>query len=92
MSEHYQYLIKLRNTKTGESTEHQDNYDYGGDQDLMLFQWLENNFSCDCNRSIFMYDDEDKELPCSGDPTIVIDWIKNQAGDIVWSPTDDERK
>ena len=34
---------------------YKDDYDYK-DINLMLYQWLEGNYSCDCNRKMFMYD------------------------------------
>ncbi len=50
------------------------------------FWWREGNASCDCNRSLFMYDhDEELELPCSRGPNIiVVEKIVND-GQVVYS-------
>ena len=65
------YFIVLRDTRNGkykilgETSEHQD-------PESMLFLWSEGNFSCDCNRSLFFYDDdEEQELPCNPDENII---------------------
>jgi len=48
------------------------------------FIWEEGNFSCDCNRSIFMYDsDETKELPCSGHEIIIEKIVAKDEPEIV---------
>ena len=41
-------------------------------EDNRRFMWLEGNWSCDCNRSLFLYDgDETKELPCSAEENVI---------------------
>lgn len=45
------------------------------------FMWSDGNYACDCNRSLFLYQDPSKELPCSplrihGKPTITCVWLK----------------
>jgi len=84
------YLFYLRNTETGETKTYHENYDWDDEGD-MFFQWFENNYSCDCNRSLFMYEhEEDKELDCSGDKNIiVIDKIENEEGETVWEAKND---
>lgn len=80
------YTIKLKDTRTNETRSVEvDDTETGGLHGL-LFQWFENNFSCDCNRSLFFYDwddwDDSKELPC-GDDTIVIEEIRDSDGNEV---------
>lgn len=55
------YVFKLLDTTTGEVRFCRDNVDYDS-LDNMLFQWLENNNSCDCNRRILMYDIDPSEI------------------------------
>ncbi len=76
--------IYLRNIKTGETKIYCSNYDI--EEPFSPFCWEEGNFSCDCNRSLFLYDhDEDKELDCNSDENIiVIDKITNcKTGEIL---------
>jgi len=71
----------LRDTVTGDSRVYTRTWTNEGDVDDerylrgILFYWEDGNGSCDCNRSIFLWpDDDDKELPCSrGDNRIVLD-------------------
>ncbi len=75
-----QYTFVLKNTKTNDVVKHKEDYDWDNEA-LMLFQWLENNNSCDCNRSLLMYDDETKELECNtGSNVIVIEKIIREDG------------
>lgn len=73
------YKFQLRNIETGETCLYADIHDYE-EEYRMLCQWLEGNFSCDCNRSLFLYSQE-KELPCNnGENTIVVDKIVREDG------------
>jgi hypothetical protein len=75
--------IYLTDTETGFSKVYHDNYDWGSGEGL-IFQYTENNYACDCNRSLFLYDwEEDKVKPC-GD-TIRLDKIVERAtGNVIW--------
>ena len=73
------YTIHLRDTRTGVTKVHHDDYDWG-DESAMLFQWTEGNYSCDCNRSIDFYDDEAKRLECSAGNVIALDKIEDANG------------
>lgn len=44
------YTVHIRLNRTG--TVVQAHYDYDVDAELIRFNWAENNFSCDCNRSL----------------------------------------
>jgi hypothetical protein len=46
--------------------------------DSQWYMWHEGNYSCDDNRSIFLYNwDEDKKLDCNhGDNLIELVWLK----------------
>lgn len=63
--------VYLRNVKTGETGMKHFDFDYNPNL------WDIGNYSCDCNRSLFLYDyNEDKELDCNvSDNVIVIDKI-----------------
>lgn len=55
------YKITLKDTRSNEVKELIQDYDYDeyGDEEayrLVEFMWEEGNYSCDCNRFIFMYD------------------------------------
>lgn len=71
--------IHLRDTLTGATKIDRDDFEWQTEQ-AMLFQWIEGNYSCDCNRGAVLYD-EDPDLPCSplGTNRIVIDRIANRA-------------
>jgi hypothetical protein len=85
------YSYHLRNKETGETAVYEEGYDWDSEQS-MLFQWLENNYSCDCNRSLFMYGwDEDRELGCNlGENTIVLDRVVREDGTEVELPGSQE--
>jgi hypothetical protein len=73
------YRFHLRNTITGETGVYEDSCDYA-DLGLLLYQWADGNYGCDCNRSLFLYgDDETKHLPC-GDDVIALDRIVGEDG------------
>lgn len=75
-----EYTFYLRNIITNECKTYK--YDCNNEGD-MLFMWLEGNYACDCNRSLFLYDfDREKQLAC-GDEIIVIDKIVRSDGSCV---------
>lgn len=85
-----EYTFYLRNTATGECNTRKNEYKSEGD---MLFLWLEGDYACDCNRSLFLYDfDREKQLEC-GDEIIVIDKIVRPDGSCVdmdtWETVDE---
>lgn len=45
-------LIHIRDDETGEVVIHEEDTDLNTLHDL-LFEWLENNYSCDCNRKLY---------------------------------------
>ena len=68
----FHYDVYLRNTQTGEFKVYRENYGWNTPTDG-VFQWEQGNYSCDCNRSLFMYDhEESKELPCSGKENVIV--------------------
>ncbi|MHB8098050.1 MAG: hypothetical protein ACYDD5_00490 [Sulfuricurvum sp.] len=58
---------------------YKDHFDWKSESN-MLFQWLENNYSCDCNRDLFMYG-HDSGRPCGEDIQLLE--IRNEHGDLV---------
>lgn len=75
------YTIRLRHTSTGETKDHECPVDWD-DEHMMLFNWFENNFACDCNRMMILCDDDDTDFPC-GHEAVAIDWIKREDGSMV---------
>lgn len=47
--------------------------------------WEEGNFACDCNRSQFLYKDDETDFDC-GDDRIMVVWLKVD-GVIVYAET-----
>lgn len=72
----FHVVAHLRNVETGETGIYEDDWDYReGEGHTALYMWCDGNFSCDCNRSRFLYGyDEEKVMPCS-DGRIVIDLL-----------------
>lgn len=62
----------LRSRETGQEGRY--THELPGRPWSALWLWTEGNYSCDCNRSLFLFDipiDHPSELPCSrGEPTI----------------------
>ena len=55
----YSFTLKHNDT----IVTYNDTYDYK-DESHMLYMWLEGNYSCDCNRYMFMYNDYETDFPC----------------------------
>jgi hypothetical protein len=71
--------VDLRDTLTGhKKTYVEESSDDNVDHETVVFMWSEGNYSCDCNRSLFLWDwDRDKDLPCSQpDGRIVVDSLR----------------
>lgn len=74
------YTIYLKDKRNGNIKKYNDDWDYKDDDDYdaidrMLINWFEGNYSCDCNKSIFMYG-EKGELSCNGKiETIIVEKI-----------------
>ncbi len=60
----------LRSRETGQQARY--THEWPGRVSGAVWLWTEGNYSCDCNRSIFLLGrDLDNTLPCNGgDPTI----------------------
>ena len=66
------YFVTLRDTRDGYEATVEDDWHAGWPEYLLLFDWEEDDYSCDCNRSRMLYpDDESKHLEC-GDGTIEV--------------------
>ncbi len=75
----------LRDTRTGKCVQHTCKIEKEWEPG-QFHQWTEGNYSCDCNRSLFMYGEEG-ELPCNnGKNVIVLDRL--QVGDTVYGGAD----
>lgn len=63
------YRILLRDTD-GREAWHEDDFDTDDFDGFLYFQWIDGNYGCDCNRSLFLlcalaHDDAlDIERPC----------------------------
>ncbi len=66
--------VTLRDTTTGKSVVYPDTWENDDFRELANFIWSEGNYSCDCNRSLFMYGDTGLRRAC-GFETIVIDRV-----------------
>lgn len=83
------YIFTLHDTTNGYEKKYYDDFDWDDEGD-MLYQWLEGNYSCDCNRLMFLYDwIAEKHLKC-GEGTIKIIKIQNEKGELVL-PEDEEK-
>ncbi len=55
------YKFHLRNIETGESCIYEDDFDHDSES-RMLWQWLEGNFCCDCNRKLGVVNGQESSL------------------------------
>lgn len=59
--------IYIRKNDTGEVRSYEDETNF--DQDTIIYNWEEGNYSCDCNRSAFFInaanEDDPDDIPCS---------------------------
>lgn len=74
------YIFTLLDTTNNQLIEHRDTFDWK-DEKLMIFQWTENNFSCDCNRRDKMYGSSEDHL--CGDEVILLK-ITDENGNIIF--------
>jgi hypothetical protein len=86
----YNIDVYLRNTIDGFVNIHQPDYEYDDSEPFNSWIWWEGNFSCDCNRSLFLYEadlDDERELECNlGNNVIIIDKIvRRDTGEILYS-------
>jgi hypothetical protein len=80
----FHFDVHFYNTQTGERRVYCHPYGYSDNPYEHLFGWTDGNYSCDCNRSLLMYDHE-KELPCSGEKNVIIieKMVVRETGEIV---------
>lgn len=60
-------VATLRNRLTGETLNYiDDDWEDDSEVSTVEFMWTEGNYSCDCNRSLFLYEwDDTRQLPCN---------------------------
>jgi hypothetical protein len=86
--------VHLRDSVSGDTRTYETGgltNDEGGFSD---FIWSEGNFSCDCNRCLFLWNwDAAKDLPCNTEePRIIVDKIvRIDTGETVYTETPDGR-
>ena len=84
----YKVDIYLRDTRNGVTEIEHDDYEYTEENPFCIFMWEEGNYSCDCNRSIFLYKgDKNKKLWCNRcDNIIIVDKIiRTDTGEILYT-------
>ena len=78
------YSIELRDDVFDRDFTYCDDFDYESLGDL-LFIWIEGNYSCDCNRHIFMYPDDNKDRVCNtGANSIQLIRVTSEDGEVVY--------
>jgi len=78
------YTITLRDNSTGETKDYQEKYDWE-EEHSMLYQWFDGNYSCDCNRAIFMKGEYIENAPCSDGKIDVIKIVDEAGNEIDFS-------
>lgn len=62
------YKITLKDKVSGYSRTFYEDYDIDEDgNDGAYYMWNDGNYSCDCNRSLFLWEWKKEELECSGE-------------------------
>jgi hypothetical protein len=65
-------------------------------KDAIVFSWTENNFSCDCNRSLFWSDysdedeNEDDEYPCGDTKFTLLKLYLPELGETLYEELHDQ--
>ena len=78
------YLITLRDTRTGEERTITGDYD---DDDSVDWMWNMGNYRCDCNRNLLFYSldmEDERNVECSDDMILLVS-IKREDGTEVHS-------
>ncbi len=67
--------VTLKDTLTNKTAEYIDNYSIAATYEES-FMWTEHNFSCDCNRYMFFYNDYEnaQSLQCGKERFVVVGW------------------
>jgi hypothetical protein len=75
------YKITLRDLQTGYTRTIEHEY---ADDGHAIYMWEDGNYSCDCNRSIFLYNlGLDESWPC-GEGKILVTEITDDAGEFIY--------
>ena len=78
----YYVDVYLRNKNTGESAVYQPDFEY--EDPFNAFMWRDDDYACDCNRSLFLYGyDESRALPC-GRTIEVVKIVRRDTGEVVY--------
>ena len=82
------YFVTLRDRRTMQEARVEDVWHEGWDVETLLFDWTENNFSCDCNRSIALYDidlaSDDSRMMACGEGAIDLVRIEDENGNVLF--------
>ncbi len=77
--------VHLRNKLNGDSRICIEEGYLNEDGDFFDFVWSEGNFSCDCNRSIFLYEgDSSKTMECHTENIIIDKIVRQDTGEILY--------
>jgi hypothetical protein len=82
--------IYLTDTETGFSKIYHDKYAWKDvDTDwpasaAIIYQYTEGNYSCDCNRSLFLYDWEENKVKSCGNTIWLDKIVDRETGQVIW--------
>jgi hypothetical protein len=82
--------IYLTDTETGFSKIYHDKYAWEDvDTDwpasaAIIYQYTEGNYSCDCNRSLFLYDWEENKVKSCGNTIRLDKIVDRETGKVIW--------
>lgn len=89
----YRVRAQIREAATGETVVHTETFEAIGDAySSTLFQWLEGNYGCDCNRELFFrriqLADPDwwGDVTCSDGERFILEWLELN-GVRIWEAT-----
>lgn len=89
-------IARIKETSTGKTRDYYDHLSLNDDGTPNIFNWEENNYACDCNRSLFWFraigeeESEGAECPC-GSERYLVNLIDLTTNEIIYKEYDDGR-
>lgn len=81
--------VKLVDSLSSQSISFTENLHPKTDFYEFLLLWIEGNNSCDCNRSMLLWDDSDKQLPCNNNDNQILAYLVKDGEEILLNDIDE---
>ena len=80
VSDYVTWLVHLRNVEIGDTRIYRDEY---GNAEGNLWNYTDGNYSCDCNRALFLYNWKCEDWSCSDGRIVVDKIVREDTGEVL---------